>query len=106
MITSGAPGPVLDKLRRLSGPNPTGSKLTDGERLHLILLIAQLDEYGRNMQVMAETVIKMRIKDALTERGLTTNDIAAAFREHGDGGAVTVADAIAVHPSLRDPYLD
>jgi len=106
MITSSAPGHVLDKLRRLSGPNPEGSKLDDVERLHLILMIGAMNEYGAAMAVMAETVMKMKIRDALNERGLSNTDIAGAFRDHGDGGAVAVVDAIAVHPSLKHPYLD
>lgn len=106
MITSDAPGHIIDTMRRLSGPNPKGSKLTEMERLHLIFMIGQMNECGQTGQYMAEAVFTMRIKDALTTLGLSTDDLATVMRKHGENGAVAVVDAFAVHPNLCDPYLD
>lgn len=105
MITSSAPGHVLEKLKRLAGPNPEGSKLGDVERLHLIFLLGAMisQEFGSDVQGWTVRLVAENLK----ERGMTQAEILGVFP--GTGGqynAVEVADMIAVHPSLKHPYLD
>lgn len=106
MITSTAPGNILDKLRRISGPNPEGSKLTDTERLHLIGLIGLVQVSQRIGQRDAAKAVLRDVLDQLGERGMVASDIRDILQEHEGGEAIAVVDAIAVHPSLREPYLD
>lgn len=105
MITSSATGPALDKLRRLSGPNPEGSKLDEVERLHLIFLLGAMvnDDFGADVRTW---VARFTIGQ-LEERGLSGADLYAIFDDNSPGySAVDVADMIAVHPALKHPYLD
>lgn len=104
MITSPASGAILDRIRRLAGPNPEGSKLTDAERLHLVYLLGATmdDALGRATQVMASQLLC----SSLGERGLPVPEFLALFDDHAEYNAVNVADLIAVHPNLRSTYLD
>jgi hypothetical protein len=106
VITSSAPGHLLDRLRRLSGPNPAGSKLDDVERLHLIFLLgASLDKEEFTPEVHA-WIVKFTIEQ-LEERGMPRAELIALIEgAETELNVVTLADAIAVHPSLRHPYLD
>lgn len=106
MITSTASGPVLDKLRRISGPNPEGSKLTETERLHLIGLIGLVQVSQRIGQREAAKAVLRDVLDQLGERGMTSSDVKDILRDHEDGGPTAVVNAIAVHSSLCEPYLD
>lgn len=108
MITSTAPGSILDTLRRTSGPNPDGSRLTDTERLHLIWLITALIAAIKGKRG-PEVMTLPDFQDMLYARGLSPGDIAAVLTEHDPSDPVTLADALAVHPhlkSLTDMYLD
>lgn len=103
MITSSAPSHIMDQVRRLAGPNPEGSKLTDTERLHLIYLLGAVDT-GDEQAVV-------RIIRQLEGRGVTPDDLGGILIRQLETGpnAVSVADMIAVHPNLRsiaDSYLD
>jgi hypothetical protein len=105
VINSGAPPHILDKARRLSGPNPEGSKLSDIERLHLILLLgAMIDQKpGSDAQVTISRVVVTELK----KLGMTETAILGMFPRSGHCySIVDVADMIAVHPSLKHPYLD
>lgn len=104
MITSSAPGPILQRLRQLSGPNPEGSKLIDVERLHLIFLLGVITSGDLGPEVQGWAARFMC--DQLKERGMAEEDVLALFDAEGTYSAVQVADMIAVHPSLRGPYLD
>lgn len=108
MITSSAPGPTLDTLRRLSGPNPEGSKLTDAERLHLIFLLGALVGAIKGIRGPDFTTLH-DVRQMLIDRGLSDQDVANVINEHEPLSAVALADALAVHPSLKsitDMYLD
>jgi hypothetical protein len=106
MITSTASGATLDRIRLHARSNPEGSKLTDGERLHLIYMIGAMNTARQMGADLLESDYRLLIREQLVERGLTADDIAAVFRSHGGSGMIAVVDAIAVHPSLREPYLD
>lgn len=105
MITSNAPGNVLDKLRRISGPNPEGSKLTEVERLHLIwllsILVGAVAGYVETSPTTSADVLRM-----LCDRGISVKDVATIVGGGDSLSPIEVADAIAVHPNLREPYLD
>ena len=107
MITSPATGAVLDRLRRLSGPNPEGSKLTDVERLHLIFLLGALEQ---GLPGCTQDHVLHLIVSPLTQRGLDGDDIGAAFiaelSSDGPANIVRVVDRLVVHPRLRHTYLD
>lgn len=106
MITSDAPGHIIEKMRRLSGPNPEGSKLTDVERLHLIFLLGTMmeQELGSEFQGL----IVQSIAGQLMEIGMTQEEILGLFPGGGNKySAVDVADMIAIHPGIRSAdYLD
>lgn len=106
MTTSTASGHVLDRLRRISGPNPKGSNLTDGERLHLIGLVGLIQTCLRLGQEDAAQAILLGVFDQLSERGMDPTDVRDIVRDQEGRGPVGVVNAIAVHPSLRGPYLD
>lgn len=103
MITSPAPPHILDKLRRLAGPNPEGSKLTDIERLHLIYQLGAIAKASEEGAVVWAVVQQLHVQ--LNERGLTNTELVAVCDRVGTD-PVLRADAIAVHPSLHDLYLD
>lgn len=106
-ITSPATGAMLDRLRRLAGPNPEGSKLTDVERLHLIFLLGAMQD-GLPGCTLDATI--QLITGPLLERGITADHfgevIVTMLGEGGPRTTVEVVNRIAVHPDLRDPYLD
>lgn len=107
MITSMAAPHTLDKIRRLSGPNPEDSHLTDIERLHLIFLLgkAMSTDFGPEVQTDNRSVVM----EALKERGMSTEHFAHLFGELTltEHNPVDLADTIAVHPSIRHAgYLD
>lgn len=105
MINSHAPGHVFDQARRRSGPNPEGSKLTDSERIHLILLLGVMIEQrlGSDDQGAIARVIVAELK----ELGMTEAEVLGMFPGTGQSySPVNVANMIAVHPSLKHPYLD
>lgn len=99
MITSLASAGTLDRIRRLAGPDPEGSKLTSAERIHLIFLLYRtidpcFSEYARAWT--ANLVLGQ-----LAERGLSEEDWAGLFALDATYTAVDVADLIAVHPKLQ-----
>lgn len=108
MIVSTAPGHVIQTIRRASGPNPEGSKLTEKERLHLIYMIGAMHQAGVLNLPQVEDDLRLAIRGALTGRGMSADQIADAFRRHRrSGDVVAVVDTIAIHPALRDnDYLD
>ncbi|MBD3004612.1 hypothetical protein [Streptomyces sp. 5-10] len=86
-----------------AGPEPEGSKLTREERLHLIVKIADLREALQSGDLDQETRAREAISAALTERGLRSHHIADTFRDHlTKGSPVTLANAFAVHPRMRE----
>ena len=108
MITSTAPGTILDRLRRTSGPNPRDSKLTDTERLHLIWMFTVLIAAIKGKQA-PDGMTLLDVQHMLYARGLAAGDIAAVLTEHDPANPVDLTDALAVHPSLKsitDMYLD
>lgn len=106
-ITSPATGAMLDRLRRLAGPNPEGSKLTDVERLHLIFLLGAMQN---GIPGYTQDAVIDLITRPLAERGLTADHFGEVLVHMlGEGGpydVVHLVDFIAVHPALRHPYLD
>jgi hypothetical protein len=105
VIISDAPGHILDKLRRLSGPSPEGSKISDVERLHLIYLLAAMAEGASTGHVVYGAASYLR--GQLHARGLTDDDIVTVIDEHALLSPVELADAIATHPKLQSSdYLD
>lgn len=106
MIISAAPVETIAKLRHLAGPNPAGSKLTNNERLHLIFLLgAVIDKQQFTPEVHGW--ITQYTVNQLSERGLSEEELLAMLdNDDAEFSAVTLADAIAVHPSLKHPYLD
>lgn len=107
-ITSSTPGHMLDKLRRWSGPNPEGSKLTDVERLHLISMLGALG--ARELSDEGQAWTAQLVRDQLAERGMSEAELHRLLLGIKDAAsAVALADLIAVHPSLKslaDTYLD
>lgn len=108
MIVSSAPGHIIQIIRRASGPNPEGSKLTEKERLHLIYMIGAMNQARVLRLPDVEDGYRTQIHTELTGRGMSGDDIAALMRRYRHtGDVVAVVNAIAVHPSFRDhDYLD
>lgn len=104
MITSTLPSHLADKIRRLAGPNPEGSKLTDMEHVHLVYQLTAL-----NAALMGSTHLAhgtaQQISVQLEERGMSAEEISDVLDRHRFD-PVAQAGAIAVHPSLQHPYLD
>lgn len=108
MITSTAPGHILDRLRRIAGPNPEGSHLTDAERLHLIYLLTVMAAAVQNVQeaALGHQAVDMVYRQ-LRAHGMSSEDITAVCDLTRNTNPAALADAIAVHPSLRSAdYLD
>lgn len=106
MITSDAPGPILDRLRRLAGPNPAGSRITDAERLHLIYHLTALRAALQGGTSAAYGAVRT-LREQLESRGMTYAELGDLVEVHPAADPVLLADLIAVHPSLRDnDYLD
>jgi len=108
VIVSTAPGHVIARIRRASGPNPEGSKLGEKERLHLIYMVGAMHQAGLLRLPEVEGDLRLAIRTALTGRGMTADQVADVFHRYRyTGNVVAVVNAIAVHPDLRDnDYLD
>lgn len=108
MITSSTRPELISRIRHLAGPNPEGSKLLNVERLHLIALLGALidgEVSGGRDETFQQRTARL-IGDQLTARGFSASELDQLLSERPEFSAVTLADAIAVHPSLRHPYLD
>lgn len=99
MFKSDAPGYILDRIKRLAGPNPKGSKLTDAERRHLIYLLGE----ALGPTETAKPVGTERLYNQLRDRGMTDADIAFVLGRYADSSVSEIADAIAVYPALKPP---
>lgn len=108
MITSDAPGNIIERIRRAAGPNPPDSKLTEKERLHLIYRVGAMSQAKTMNLDDVEQYQYTAIRDALVGRGMTADQVEETLRRyHRSGDVVTWIDTIAVHPSLQaHDYLD
>lgn len=108
MITSDAPGNIIERIRRAAGPNPPGSKLTDKERLHLIYMIGAMNQ-AKSMDL--PDVVRHQhasIRSALMIRGMSADQVEETLRRYDRSGDVVAwVNAVALHPDLRaHDYLD
>lgn len=106
MIISTAPGHILDKLRRIAGPNPEGSRLTDTERLHLIWMLTSMVNAMREDAFVGYGAVRA-VKEQLNACGMPDEVISELCHTVPRADPIPMANAIAVHPSLRSAdYLD
>lgn len=102
MIDSGYAIDDLQDIKNAAGQNPSGSKLTCDERIHLIYMVAAMNRAIRDNDAGESSRWTHRIQDALCARGMKTYHIADVFSVANLGDAIGVTDLVAVHPALRE----
>lgn len=101
MIDSGFDIEQLGIVRLAAGPNPDGSKLSGDERIHLIYMVAALYRAQIAEVEKSELLWARKIYTALNTRGMKSYDIAEIFHNDRERNPTAVANAVAIHPSLK-----